>query len=191
MAESRSNKSEGTQPAKKVFAQIVLLFVLFAFCVTAVVLVRQVLQLPFGPTNDHLHKSESAFTLDWFVPAGTYITSAMTIQDVITTRFQQETTRFRTALESLSGLIPLRYRLLLDLLLYLFWSFLWMIFFRVFTFMGYGRAMRASLLLGGSMYYFMPDFSPGIVDDAVFLGMPILIILGRGSLYRKNQQRLR
>jgi hypothetical protein len=173
---------------KKAFAQIALLFLLVAFCVMSVVLVRQVLQLPFGPTNDHLHKRGSAFTLDWFIPAGTYITSAMTIQDVITTRFQQETTRFRTALESLSGLIPLRYRLLLDLALFFFWSFLWMFFFRVFTFMGYGRAVRTSLLLGGIMYYFMPDFSPGIVDDAVFLGMPILIILVRSFLYQKKRQ---
>jgi hypothetical protein len=71
MAESRTNKSEGAQPVKKAFAQIALLFLLFAFCVMAVVLVRQVLQLQFGPTNDHLHKRGSAFTLDWFIPAGT------------------------------------------------------------------------------------------------------------------------
>ena len=40
---------------KKIFAQITLLFLLLAFCVMAVVLVRQVLQLPFGPTNDNFH----------------------------------------------------------------------------------------------------------------------------------------
>lgn len=56
-------------------------------------------------------------------------------------RFQQETSTVRNALESLSGLIPIRYRLLLDLLQFFFWAFLWMTFFRVFTFMGYGRAI--------------------------------------------------
>ncbi len=172
---------------KKTFAQITLLLLLLAFCVTAVVLVRQVLRLPFGPTNDNFHKIGSAFTLDRLIPAGTYIDSTMTIQDVAMIRFQQETSTVRTALESLSGLIPLRYRLLLDLVQFFFWAFLWMTFFRVFTFMGYGRAIRASLLMAGLLYYFMPDFTPGKMDDAVFLGVPLLIILVRIYLYRKKK----
>ena len=171
---------------KKTFAQITLLFLLLAFCVMAVVLVRQVLQLPFGPTNDNFHKRGSAFTLDRLIPASTYIDSTMTIQDVVMIRVQQETSTVRTALESLSGLIPLKYRLFFDLVQFFFWTFLWMTFFRVFTFMGYGRAMQASLLMGGVLYYFMPDFSPGKMDDAVFLGVPILIILVRIYLYRKK-----
>ena len=171
---------------KKTFAQIALLFLLLAFCVMAVVLVRQVLQLPFGPTNDNFHKIGSAFTLDRLIPASTYIDSTMTIQDVVMIRVQQETSTLRTALESLSGLIPLKYRLFFDLVQFFFWAFLWMTFFRVFTFMGYGRAMRTSLLMAGILYYFMPDFSPGKMDDAVFLGVPILIILVRIYLYRKK-----
>lgn len=179
---------EGTHSMNKTVAQITLLLLLLAFCVMAVVLVREVLQLPFGPTNDNLHQKGSAFTLDWFIPAGTYIESAMTIQDVITIRLQQETSTFKTTLQSLSELIPFRYRLLLDLVQFSFWAFLWMTFFRVFTFMGYGRALRTSLLMGGIMYNFMPDFSPGKMDDAVFLCIPILIILVRGYFYRKNRQ---
>ena len=164
---------------KKTVAQITLLLLLLAFSVMAVVLVRHVLQLPFGPTNDNLHKKGSVFTLDRFIPAGTYIDSTMTIQDVITIRLQQETSTFRPALKALSDLIPFRYRLLLDLVQFFFWTFLWMTFFRVFTFMGYGRALRTSLLMGGIIYYYMPDFSPEKMDDAVFLSIPILIILIR------------
>jgi hypothetical protein len=176
----------------KIFAQIILLLLLLSFCVLSVVLVRQVLQLPFGPTNDCFHKTGSAFTLDKLIPAGTYIDSAMTIQDVVMIRVQQETSTLRIALESISGLIPLKYRLFFDLVQFFFWAFLWMTFLRVFTFMGYGRAMRASLLMGGILYYFMPDFSPGKMDDAVFLGVPILIILVRIYLYhKKNRQNIK
>jgi len=52
-------------------------------------------------------------------------------------------------------------------------------FFRVFTFMGYGRALRGSLLLGGLVYFFMPDFSPKQIDDTVFIGIPLSIIILR------------
>lgn len=172
---------------KKTVAQITLLLLLLAFCIMAVLLVRHVLQLPFGPTNDNLHKKGSAFTLDRFIPAGTYIDSSMTIQDVIAIRFKQETSLFKTAIRAIADLIPLRYRLILDLMQFLFWTFLWMTFFRVFTFMGYGRALRTSLLTGGIIYYYMPDLSPGKMDDALFLSIPILIILIRGYFFRKKK----
>ncbi len=129
-------------------------------------LVRGALQLPFAQTNDSLHKRGSAFTLDRLIPAGTYIDGAMTIQDVMVIRLQQETSSFRDAFDSLTDLIPYPYRLIADWIQFCFWTFLWMVFFRVFTFMGYGRALRSSLLMGGILYYFMPDFSPGKMDDA-------------------------
>jgi hypothetical protein len=176
---------------KTVVAQITLLILFFSLSITAVVLVRDALQLPFALTNDNLHKKGSAFTLDRLIPAGFYIEGTMTIQDVIAIRLRQETSALRAALQSIADLIPLRYRLIADLVQFCFWTFLWMIFFRVFTFMGYGRALRTSLLLAGIMYYFMPDFSPGKKEDAVFLGIPILIILIRGYLYRKNRQIMR
>lgn len=176
---------------KKTAAQITLLLLLFSFSVAAVVLVRQAIQLPFALTNDNLHKKGSAFTLDRLIPAGFYIEGTMTIQDVIAIRLRQETSALMAALQSIADLIPLRYRLIADFIQFCLWTFLWMTFFRVFTFMGYGRALRTSLLMGGIMYYFMPDFSPGKMDDAVFLGIPILIILIRAYLSRKNRQIMR
>jgi hypothetical protein len=64
-----------------------------------------------------------------------------------------------------------------------------MVLFRIFSFMGYARSLRLSLLLGGITYYFMPDFSPGRRDDAVFLGAPLLIIALRIFLVRRRQKR--
>jgi len=64
-----------------------------------------------------------------------------------------------------------------------------MTFFRVFTFMGYGRALRGSLLLGGVTYYFMPDFSPGRSDDIAFIGLSLLIILLPKYILRWKKRR--
>ncbi|MFZ3049021.1 MAG: hypothetical protein WA151_24145 [Desulfatirhabdiaceae bacterium] len=177
---------------KKNTAQIILLLLLLVvFCFGIFLLVRDALQLPFAQTNESLHKRGSAFTLDRLIPAGTYIDGAMTIQDVMAIRLQQETSSFRDAFDSLTDLIPYPYRLIADLIQFCFWTFLWMVFFRIFTFMGYGRALRSSLLMGGILYYFMPDFSPGKMDDALFLFVPILIISIRGYLNRKNRQIMR
>jgi hypothetical protein len=84
----------------------------------------------------------------------------MTVQDVVMIRFQQETSTVRTALESLSGLIPIRYRLLLDLLQFFFWAFLWMTFFMVFTFMGYGRAIMDMPVVGHLPSLSLQSFRP-------------------------------
>ena len=64
-----------------------------------------------------------------------------------------------------------------------------MTFLRVFTFMGYGRALRGSLLLGGLTYYFMPDFLPGKVDDMFFIGSPLVIILLRVYIRRRKKRK--
>ena len=121
---------------KKNTAQIILLLLLLVvFCFGVFLLVRDALQLPFAQTNDSLHKRGSAFTLDRLIPAGTYIDGAMTIQDVMAIRLQQETSSFRDAFDSLTDLIPYPYGLIADWIQFCFWTFLWMVFFRVFTFM--------------------------------------------------------
>lgn len=115
----------------------------------------------------------------------------MTIQDIIKIRLQQEMPLFRSALQSFSNLIPIEYRLFMNCMLFVFLAFQWMIVFRIFTFMGYGRALRTSLLMGGILYYFMPDFSPGKMDDSLFLCIPVLIILIRVLYSRKSHQIMR
>jgi hypothetical protein len=66
-----------------------------------------------------------------------------------------------------------------------------MTFLRVFTFVGYSRALRISLLLGGCVYYFMPDLSPGRIDDGFFIVVPALIIVLRVLLKRRSKKKAR
>ncbi len=169
--------------------QIALLLVLASLCLGGYLIARHTLKLPFRPTNDALHQKGSEFTLDFLIPAGTYLDERITIGEVIQIRFKKEKSIYERVIRALSDLIPPRYRLFADLLLFCFWFFCFMALSRVFTFMGYGRSLRASLLLGGITYYFMPDFSPGRLDDVVFLGVPLLIIALRIYLLRRKERR--
>jgi hypothetical protein len=175
---------------RKFTLQMILLVLLASLCLGGYLTARHILKLPFRPTNDALHKRGSAFTLDFLIPAGTYIDGRITIGEVIQSRFKKEKSIYERVIRALSDLIPPRYRLFADLILFCFWFFCFMALFRVFTFMGYGRSLRASLLLGGITYYFMPDFSPGRLDDIVFLGAPLLIISLRiYLLWRKRRKK--
>ena len=170
--------------------QLLLLLLLTSLCLGGYLTARHLLKLPFRPTNDTLHQRGSAFTLDFLIPAGTYLDEKITIEEVIKIRFKKEGSFFEKVLRAIAGLIPPRYRLGADLLLFCFWSFCFMTLIRIFTFMGYGRSLRASLLLGGITYYFMPDFSPGKGDDILFIVVPLLIIALRiYLLWRKERRR--
>ena len=152
-------------------------------------LAKHILQLPFRPTNDALHKDGAAVSLDFLIPGGTYLDDKVTIGEVIKIRLKKTSSPFEKALQPLSDLIPPRYRYLGDILLFFFWTLSFLTFFRVFTFMGYGRALRVSLFLGGVTYYFMPDFSPGSGEDIFFVGFPLLIILLRFYLVRRKREK--
>ncbi|MBW1997897.1 MAG: hypothetical protein JRJ29_08015 [Deltaproteobacteria bacterium] len=172
---------------KKTIAQALLLLLLVSILGGSFLAVRHFLQLPFRATNDALHKKGSAFTLDFLIPSGTHIDEKMTIGQVIRIRFKKESSFYERVLRALSEQIPQRYRYTADLFLFLFWCFLFMTFLRVFTFMGYARTLRTSLLLGGLTYYFMPDFTPGKKDDALFIGFALLIIVIRFILRRRRK----
>jgi hypothetical protein len=169
--------------------QLLLLLLLTSLCLCGYLTARHILKLPFRPTNDALHQRGSEFTLDFLIPAGTYLDERITIGEVIQIRFKKEKSIYERVIRAIAGLIPPRYRLFADLLLFCFWFFCFMALFRVFTFMEYSRALRASLLFGGITYYFMPDFSPGRLDDVVFLGVPLLIIALRIYLLRSKERR--
>jgi len=149
---------------------------------------QYILKLPFRATNDSLHQRDTGFTLDFLIPAGTYIDKKMTIGEVLQIRFKKEKSIYERLLGTISGLIPPKYRVIADLILFCFWLFGFMVLFRIFSFMGYTRSLRASLVFGGITYYFMPDFSPGRLDDAVFLGIPILIIVLRIIFLRRKKR---
>ena len=167
---------------KRSISQSIILLLLVFLCIAGFLFVKYILQLPFGQTNNALHKKKSAFTLDFLIPSATYIDDKMTIGEIIKVRAKKETSFYETLLKSIADLIPVRYRYAADFIVFLFWTFLFMTFFRVFTFMGYARALRGSLLLGGLVYFFMPDFSPGKIDDGAFVGIPISIIILRSYI---------
>ena len=170
----------------RVIFQVLLLLLLAAFCISGYFLTKHFLRLPFRSTNDSLHKKESPITLDFLIPSGTHIDEKMTIGEVIKVRSKQETTFYEKILKSLSTLIPGKYCYLADLVLFAFWSFLYMTFMRLFTFMGYGRSLRISLFLGACTYYFMPDFTVGKGDDFFFIGVALLIIILRTYIHRRR-----
>ena len=172
-------------------SQGLLLFFFIIFLVGAMWAIRHALDLPFRSTNDALHKEDSSFDLDFMIPAGTYLDEKATIGEVLRLRFRGQTSLCGRAAHAVSELIPPRYRAFADLALFSFWFFCFMCFLRVFTFAGYGRALRGSLFLAGLTYYFMPDFSPGRIDDAVFIVIPALIILLRIWLHPRKKERIR
>ena len=174
---------------KRMVFQGIILLLLASLCLSGYLLVRHILRLPFRSTNDALHKRESAFNLDFLIPSGTYLDEKITIGEVIKLRISKEKPFYDRVLRAFFDLIPPGYRYLADLFLFFFWLLCFMTFFRVFTFMGYGRALRGSLLLGGVTYYFMPDFSPGRNDDIAFIGLPLFIILLRMYILRLKEKR--
>ena len=174
---------------KRSISQSIILLVLVIFCIAGFLLAKHMLQLPFRQTNDALHKKKSAVTLDFLIPSATYIDDKMTIGEIIRVRATKETSFYETVFKSISDLIPARYRYVADFIVFLFWTFLFMTFLRVFTFMGYGRALRGSLLMGGLVYFFMPDFSPGNIDDGAFVGIPTCIIISRSYIFWRKKKR--
>lgn len=181
---------EGIRKMRKgMMLQVLLLLLLACVCSGGFLLARRILQFPFRSTNDVLHRKGSSLNLDFLITEGVYLDEKMTIGEVIRIRLRKETRLHERALKTVSDLIPVKYRYLADLLLFLFWSLVFMTFLRVFTFMGYGRALRSSLLLGGCTYYFMPDFSPGRTEDIFFVGFPLFIIIFRIFLVRRKKRK--
>jgi len=168
--------------------QVILILVLASLFISGFLIARYILNLPFRPANDELHNRESPVTLDFLIPGGAYLDEKITIGEVIQIRINKETPRYKKVAEVVSDLIPVKYRYLADLLLFLFWSLLFVTFLRVFTFISYSRALRGSLFLGGTTYYFMPDFSLGKADDFVFMGLPLTVIFLRIYTRRRKKK---
>jgi hypothetical protein len=149
---------------------------------------RKVGSLPFRATNDTLHREQSPVALDFLIPGGTYIDEKMTIREVAHLRFGKPKDRLSLFAQKVSNIIPAKYLLLSSTILYLFWSFLFLIFFRIFTWMRYSTALCVSSLLGALVYLFMPDMILGRKDDSVFLFSSVLIVGIAWRFRRKRPQ---
>ena len=145
--------------------------------------------LPFRATNDTLHRKQSPVTLDFLIPGGTYIDEKMTVSEVVHLRFGKPKDRLSRFAQEISDIIPTKFLLLASAILYLFWSFLFLVFFRIFTWMRYGTALCISSLLGALVYLFMPDMILGRKDDSLFLFLSIVIV--GHALWRFRRKRLK
>ena len=148
---------------------------------------QKVFSMPFRATNDALHKQEAPITLDFLIPGGTHIDDKRTIGQVIRIRFEKPKGRMNNFIKEVSKQIPFKYRFLGTLALYLFWTFLFLIFFRIFTWMRYVLALSISFFAGSLVYFFMPDLVLGRIDDVGFLGWAIAFT-GAGWWYARRKK---
>jgi len=182
---------QSTNIKKRIVLQLVLLVVIATLCSGGYFFAKRILQIPFRSANDALHEKEAALNLDFLIPAGTHIDKKITIGEVLRIRLTEKNSPFEAAVRALSRQIPASYIWLGNLLLFFFWTFCALTLLRIFTFMGYGRALRTSLFLGGCTYYFMPDFSPYSREDVLFVVCPLLLILFRSFWIRRKKGRIK
>ena len=169
-----------------------ILVVVSLLCLTAslgiiYVACQKILSMPFRATNDTLHQQGGVVTLDFLVPGGSHIDEKMTIGEVIRIRFAKPKGRLDKFVQKISERIPLNYRLLATVVLYLFWTFLFLVFFRIFTWMRYIVALSISFFAGALVYFFMPDMILGRIDDMLFGGWAIAFALAVQWLSRRKK----
>ena len=162
---------------KKALWIVLSLGFLIVSVISAYFLGQRGLALPFRQTNDMLHEMDSPVTLDFLIPAGFYIDQNVTIGEVVQNRVRNPGDRLTFVLTRISESVPARYRYGGTVLLYLFWTLLFLIFCRLFTWMAYSSALRMSFLCGAIVYFFMPDLVMGRGDDGAFLVWATALLL--------------
>ena len=149
---------------------------------------RKILSLPFRQTNDLLHAQGFPLTLDLLIPEGRYIDEAMTVKEVLHYRLHKPSKKYHLFLSKISENIPVKYRVTATTVFYLFWTLLFLVFFRIFTWMRYTTALFISFLFGAVVYFFMPDFIIGKIDDSIFVGWALALLGLRLWIKRKNMK---
>jgi hypothetical protein len=147
---------------------------------------RKILSLPFRQTNDLLHEQGFPLTLDFLIPAGLYIDETITVKEILHYRLNKPRKRLDLFLSKISESIPVKYRVTATTVFYLFWTLLFLVFFRIFTWMRYITALFISFLFGATVYFFMPDFIMGKIDDSIFLGWALALLGLRWWTKRKS-----
>ncbi len=154
--------------AKIVWAAISVICLVTITCILYIGF-RRILSLPFRQTNDLLHRNDFPLTLDFLIPAGFYIDKKVTVKEVLYHRIHDPGQKAHFFLSKVAESIPLKYRVAATTVFYLFWTLLFLVFFRIFTWMRYSTALILSFFLGAGVYFFMPDFIMGKIDDSIFL----------------------
>jgi hypothetical protein len=157
----------------KVLMSVVSLLFLVIGVGTVYLISHKILSMKFRAANDTLHKQEAPITLDFLIPGGTYVDEKMTIGEVVKISLQKPEKKLDSFLRRFSEIIPHKYLILGTIILYLFWTFIFLVFFRIFTWIGYSVALSISFFAGSLVYFFMPDLMFGRTDDVVFLGWAV------------------
>jgi len=147
---------------------------------------RKILSLPFRQTNDLLHEQGFPLTLDFLIPAGLYIDETITVKEILHSRLHKPGKRVHLFLSKISESIPVKYRVTATTVFYLFWTLLFLVFLRIFTWMRYTTALFISFLFGATVYFFMPDFIMGKIDDSIFLGWALTLLGLRWWIKRRK-----
>jgi hypothetical protein len=163
--------------SRKALRTVAALLMIFLFISGCYFVSARLLALPFRKTNDLLHQQKAPLTLDFLIPAGTYIDEKMSIEEVMGLRLRNPNNKINTIIEKVSQAIPTKYRMLGTGMLYFFWVFVSFSFFRIVTWMRYATALAAAFLAGAFMYYFMPDLVAGKMDDAIFAGWALFFAM--------------
>ena len=163
---------------------MVSLIVIISFSYTGF---RKILSLPFRQTNDLLHEQGFPLTLDFLIPAGLYIDETITVKEVLYHRLHKPGQKAHLFLSKVTESVPVKYRIAATTVFYLFWTLLFLVFFRIFTWMRYTTALFISFLFGATVYFFMPDFIMGKIDDSIFLGWALTLLGIRWWTIRKKR----
>ena len=156
-------------PKNKIILTVVSMLCLVIGLGTIMFASKKILFISFRATNDSLHQKEAPITLDFLIPSGTHIDEKMTIGDVIKIRFERPKSKANQFFQKISEITPFKYRVLGTTVLYLFWTLLFLVFFRIFTWMRYVATLSISFFAGALVYFFMPDLVMSVIDDVAFL----------------------
>ncbi|UCG21441.1 MAG: hypothetical protein JSU80_02295 [Deltaproteobacteria bacterium] len=175
---------------KVLMSAVSLLFLLLG-AGTVYLISHKILSMEFRAANDALHRQDAPITLDFLIPGGTYVDEKMTVGEVIKIRLQKPKGKFDGFLRKFSESIPRKYLLLGTMALYMFWTFIFLVFLRIFTWISYSVALSISFFAGSLVYFFMPDLMLGRIDDLVFLGWALTFaVAGRWYAKRKSLKKL-
>lgn len=177
-------------PRGKIFRAIVALVYLIAVIGSLYLGYQKIMSLSFRQTNNFLHAHGAPVTLDFLIPKGRHIDDKITVKEVLYQRFGQPYTKLNLFFSKASENMPLKVLVAETIVLYLFWTFLFLVFFRIFTWMRYASVWLISFLLGAGLYFFMPDFIHGRIDDGIFLGWAIALIGLRFLVRRKSVEEI-
>lgn len=147
------------------------------------------LNLNFKKTHDFLAKHDLGWITETIYPHPKLVGPEFTIGQVISERWKTRLTWLEQAAVKVDEMIGLRMQIILRVVFWLWLCFVFMTFFRVFTFMGYTRSLRTALFMGALFYAMLPNPTRTTWDEYTFLSIGAGIILLRFIWVRSRRRK--